>query len=158
MKQFGKAKHIHFVGIGGIGMSGLAELLINLGYRCQWFRSEGFRCHQKTHDTGMPGVQGAQARQHTGSRRGGLFFGRSAFQNPELQEAKDRYIPVIPRAEMLAELMRLKYGVAIAGAHGKTTTTSMVASILMRGGTRSHSDHRRAPGYLGRLKCQAGPG
>ena len=132
MKQFGKAKHIHFVGIGGIGMSGLAELLINLGYivsgsdlkdsaatkRLSTLGCRVFRGHKPDN------IQGADVV---------VYSSAVGFQNPELREAKDRYIPVIPRAEMLAELMRLKYGVAIAGAHGKTTTTSMVASILMRG-------------------------
>ena len=132
MKQFGKAKHIHFVGIGGIGMSGIAELLINLGYevsgsdlkdspmtrRLAALSGLVFKGHKEEH------VEGADVV---------VYSSAVASENPEIQEAKRRSIPVIPRAEMLAELMRLKYGVAIAGAHGKTTTTSMVASILTCG-------------------------
>ncbi len=132
MKQFGKAKHIHFVGIGGIGMSGIAELLINLGYevsgsdlkdspmtrRLAALSGLIFKGHKEEH------VEGADVV---------VYSSAVASENPEIQEAKKRSIPVIPRAEMLAELMRLKYGVAIAGAHGKTTTTSMVASILTCG-------------------------
>ena len=132
MKQFGKAKHIHFVGIGGIGMSGIAELLINLGYevsgsdlkdspmtrRLAALSGLVFKGHKEEH------VEGADVV---------VYSSAVASENPEIQEAKKRSIPVIPRAEMLAELMRLKYGVAIAGAHGKTTTTSMVASILTCG-------------------------
>jgi len=132
MKQFGKAKHIHFVGIGGIGMSGIAELLINLGYevsgsdlkdspmtrRLAALSGLIFKGHKEEH------VEGADVV---------VYSSAVVSENPEIQEAKKRSIPVIPRAEMLAELMRLKYGVAIAGAHGKTTTTSMVASILTCG-------------------------
>ena len=132
MKQFGKAKHIHFVGIGGIGMSGIAELLINLGYevsgsdlkdspmtrRLAALSGVVFKGHKEEHIEGADVV---------------VYSSAVASENPEIQEAKKRSIPVIPRAEMLAELMRLKYGVAIAGAHGKTTTTSMVASILTCG-------------------------
>ncbi len=132
MKQFGKAKHIHFVGIGGIGMSGIAELLINLGYevsgsdlkdspmtrRLAALSGLVFKGHKEEH------VEGADVV---------VYSSAVVSENPEIQEAKKHSIPVIPRAEMLAELMRLKYGVAIAGAHGKTTTTSMVASILTCG-------------------------
>jgi len=132
MKQFGKAKHIHFVGIGGIGMSGLAELLINLGYIVSGSDLMDSTATRRLSKLGC--------RVFKGHDRGNLqeadvvvYSSAISLQNPELQEAKDRYIPVIPRAEMLSELMRLKYGVAIAGAHGKTTTTSMVASILTRG-------------------------
>ena len=132
MKQFGKAKHIHFVGIGGIGMSGLAELLINLGYVVSGSDLKDSAATKRLATLGCRVFRG-----HKGDNIQDadvvVYSSAVGFQNPELQEAKDRYIPVIPRAEMLAELMRLKYGVAIAGAHGKTTTTSMVASILMRG-------------------------
>lgn len=132
MKQFGKTKHIHLVGIGGIGMSGIAELLLNLGYkvsgsdmkdtavtrRLAGLGGEVFLGHREEH------VKGADVVVYSSA------VGRD---NSEILEAVRRYIPVVPRAEMLAELMRLKYGVAIAGAHGKTTTTSMVASILTCG-------------------------
>ncbi len=131
--MYGKIRHIHFVGIGGIGMSGIAEVLLNLGYQ----------------------VSGSDLRPSESTRRLESLGGRIAFghspdnlgdadvvvtstavkaDNVEVIEAQRRHVPVIPRAEMLAELMRMKYGVAVAGTHGKTTTTSMVATILVRGG------------------------
>lgn len=129
----GRVRKIHFVGIGGIGMSGIAEVLLNLGYE----------------------VSGSDLKENDNTRRlaglgGTIFIGHRAQQaqeasvvvissavaqdNPEVQEAHRRAIPVIPRAEMLAELMRLKHGIAVAGSHGKTTTTSMVAAVLDRAG------------------------
>jgi UDP-N-acetylmuramate--alanine ligase len=131
--MFRKIQKLHFVGIGGIGMSGIAELLLNLGYQ----------------------VSGSDLRQSPVTDRlaelgGRIFLGHEAANvegtdvvvissavradNIEVIEAKRLQIPVIPRAEMLAELMRLKYGVAIAGSHGKTTTTSMIATVLVHGG------------------------
>ncbi len=131
-----KTRHaaaVHFVGIGGIGMSGIAEVLLNLGYR----------------------VSGSDLKESETTRRlasmgATLFYGHRAENlshvdvvvissavkkdNPEVVAARDRKIPVIPRAEMLAELMRLKYAVAVAGSHGKTTTTSMVATVLNAAG------------------------
>ncbi len=132
MKQFGKAKHIHFVGIGGIGMSGIAELLINLGYEVSGSDLKDTAVTERLTELGGVVYRGHRAEQVEGAD---VVVYSSAVQktNPEVLEAKSRFIPVIPRAEMLAELMRLKYGVAIAGAHGKTTTTSMVASILTKG-------------------------
>ena len=79
-------------------------------------------------------------------------------ENPEILESRERAIPVIPRAEMLAELMRLKYGIAVAGAHGKTTTTTMIASILTTREPGPHHRHRGEARYLGRLQCQARAG
>ena len=132
MKQFGKAKHIHFVGIGGIGMSGIAELLINLGYEVS-----GSDLKDSPMTKRLAALSGLVFKGHKGKHVEGadvvVYSSAVASDNPEIREAKKRSIPVIPRAEMLAELMRLKYGVAIAGAHGKTTTTSMVASILTCG-------------------------
>ena len=132
MKQFGKAKHIHFVGIGGIGMSGIAELLINLGYEVSGSDLKNTAVTERLTELGGAVYSGHRAEQIEGAD---VVVYSSAVQktNPEVVEAKSRFIPVIPRAEMLAELMRLKFGVAIAGAHGKTTTTSMVASILTSG-------------------------
>ncbi len=132
MKQFGKAKHIHFVGIGGIGMSGIAELLINLGYEVSGSDLNDTAVTKRLRDLGGVVYQGHRAEQVEGADVV-VYSSAVKKENPELVEAKTRFIPVIPRAEMLAELMRLKYGIAIAGAHGKTTTTSMVASILTRG-------------------------
>lgn len=132
MKQFGKAKHIHFVGIGGIGMSGLAELLINLGYIVTGSDLKDSAATRRLAKMGARVFKG-HGRNNLQEADVVVYSSAVDLQNPELLEAKERCVPVIPRAEMLSELMRLKYGVAIAGAHGKTTTTSMVASILTRG-------------------------
>ncbi|RLB79201.1 MAG: UDP-N-acetylmuramate--L-alanine ligase [Deltaproteobacteria bacterium] len=133
MKRFGKIKHIHFIGIGGIGMSGIAELLVNLGYQVSGSDLKESSVTRRLEKLGAKVYLGHSPEQAEGAD---VVVYSSAVKenNPEIQYARERAIPVIPRAEMLAELMRLKYGVAIAGAHGKTTTTSMVASILTRGG------------------------
>ncbi len=133
MKGFGKIKRIHFVGIGGIGMSGIAELLINLGYQVSGSDLKDTVVTRRLTSMGARVYCGHSAENVRGAD---VVVYSSAVKecNPEIQYAREKAIPVIPRAEMLAELMRLKYGVAIAGAHGKTTTTSMVASILTRGG------------------------
>ena len=131
--MYGKIQKIHFIGIGGIGMSGIAEVLLNLGYQ----------------------VSGSDLRESDITRRlvelgGQIAYGHAAENvgqadvvvtstavhgnNVEVAEAQRLLIPVIPRAEMLAELMRMKYGIAVAGTHGKTTTTSMVATVLTHGG------------------------
>jgi UDP-N-acetylmuramate--alanine ligase len=132
MKKFGKAKHIHFAGIGGIGMSGIAELLLNLGYRVSGSDLKDTAVTRRLSQLGARIFQGHRE-EHIEVADVVVFSSAVPADNPEISEAKARYIPVIPRAEMLAELMRLKYGVAVAGAHGKTTTTSMLASILMCG-------------------------
>lgn len=132
MKKFGKTKHIHFVGVGGIGMSGIAELLINLGYRVSGSDLKTTAVTKRLAALGGDIFEGHRS-AHVKGADVVVYSSAVNRDNPELLEAKERYIPVIPRAEMLAELMRLKYGVAIAGAHGKTTTTSMVASILTGG-------------------------
>jgi len=132
MKQFGKTKHIHFVGIGGIGMSGISELLINLGYKVSGSDLKDTRVTRRLAALGGHIFHGHEI-EHAKGADVVVYSSAVRQDNPEILEAKDRYIPVITRAEMLAELMRLKYGVAIAGAHGKTTTTSMVASILTSG-------------------------
>lgn len=133
MRNFGKTRHVHFVGVGGIGMSGIAELLLNLGYRVSGSDVKDTPVTRRLRDLGAQVFEG-----HGGAHVEGadvvVFSSAVPRDNPEILSAKDRCIPVIPRAEMLAELMRLKYGVAVAGAHGKTSTTSMVASILTRGG------------------------
>jgi len=132
MKTFGKAKHIHLVGIGGIGMSGIAELLINLGYKVSGSDLKDSGVTRKLAAQGGHIFRGHKKEQVEGADVV-VFSSAVGSDNPEILEARERFIPVIPRAEMLAELMRLKYGVAIAGVHGKTTTTSMVASILTFG-------------------------
>lgn len=133
MKILGKTKHIHFIGIGGIGMSGIAELLINLGYSVSGSDLKASKVIKRLERLGSKVSIG----HNPGNIRGAdvvVYSSAVSFENPEIIEAREKGIPVIPRAEMLAELMRLKYGVSVAGAHGKTTTTSMVASILTAGG------------------------
>ncbi len=124
--------HIHFVGIGGIGMSGIAELLLNLGYRVSGSDLAATEITENLSQLGGIIYQGHAAPQIEGAD---VVVTSSAVadDNPEVLAARQNAVPVIPRAEMLAELMRLKYSVAIAGAHGKTSTTSLVAAILAAG-------------------------
>jgi len=131
--MYQKKYHIHFVGIGGIGMSGIAELLLNLGYKVSGSDLQTSEITERLKGLGGIIFAGHGADQINGAD---VVVTSSAVgrDNPEVLAAERISIPVIPRAEMLAELMRLKYSVAIAGAHGKTTTTSMVASILAQGG------------------------
>jgi UDP-N-acetylmuramate--alanine ligase len=133
MTTFGKIKHIHLVGIGGIGMSGIAELLINLGYHISGSDMRRTEVTEHLSDLGGEIFLGHRP-ENVGAADVVVFSSAVKEDNPELVEAREQSIPVIPRAEMLAELMRLKYGIAVAGAHGKTTTTSMIASILTQGG------------------------
>jgi UDP-N-acetylmuramate--alanine ligase len=131
--MFKKIKHIHFVGIGGIGMSGIAEVLLNLGYRVTGSDLKESDTTKRLRQLGGEILIGHRAENVTEPH---VVVISSAVKkdNVEVVAARERQIPVIPRAEMLAELMRLKYAVAIAGAHGKTTTTSMVATVLAAGG------------------------
>jgi UDP-N-acetylmuramate--alanine ligase len=131
--MYQKKYHIHFVGIGGIGMSGIAELLLNLGYKVSGSDLQTSEITERLKDLGGIIFAGHEADQISGAD---VVVTSSAVgrDNPEVLAAERISIPVIPRAEMLAELMRLKYSVAIAGAHGKTTTTSMVAAVLAQGG------------------------
>ena len=133
MAWLGRTRRVHFVGIGGIGMSGIAELVANLGYEVSGSdarRSDitdrlaglGVRIHTGHHASNVDNADVVVVSSAIGA------------DNPELVEARRRHVPVIARAEMLAELMRLRFGIAIAGAHGKTTTTSMVALMLERAG------------------------
>jgi UDP-N-acetylmuramate--alanine ligase len=124
---------IHFVGIGGIGMSGIAEALVALGYRVQGTDiAEGSNV-QRLRDHGIKVMIGHDA-AHLGDAQVVVVSSAIKRANPELQAARERLLPVVRRAEMLAELMRLKHSIAIAGTHGKTTTTSMVAALLDAGG------------------------
>jgi len=124
---------IHFVGIGGIGMSGIAEVLLNLGYAVS---GSDLRLSDTTRRLAALGGRIAEGHAAAHVADADVVVTSSAVgrDNPEVVEARARTIPVIPRAEMLAELMRLKYGVAIAGSHGKTTTTSMAAHLLAHAG------------------------
>ncbi len=131
--MFAKIQRIHFVGIGGIGMSGIAEVLLNLGYKVSGSDLKSSAVTQRLAGLGASTFEGHLAENIAGAE---VVVTSSAIsvENPEVTEAHKRHIPVIQRAEMLAELMRLKYGIAIAGMHGKTTTTSMVAAVLAGGG------------------------
>lgn len=131
--MYGKIKRIHFVGIGGIGMSGIAEVLLNLGYTVSGSDLRESDTVKRLRDLGAVISVGHSSENVEGA---GVIVISSAVNetNPEVIEARKRGIPVIPRAQMLAELMRLRYGIAVAGSHGKTTTTSMVATVLSHGG------------------------
>ncbi|MGB5157809.1 UDP-N-acetylmuramate--L-alanine ligase [Desulfobacterium sp. N47] len=131
--MYRKKYHIHFVGIGGIGMSGIAELLLNLGYKVSGsdmastditdrLKRLGGLLYKGHHESNIDGADVV------------VVSSAVSPENPEVVAAAQVSVPVIPRAEMLAELMRLKYSIAVAGAHGKTTTTSIVASVLAKGG------------------------
>jgi UDP-N-acetylmuramate--alanine ligase len=130
--MFAKIQRIHFVGIGGIGMSGIAEVLLNLGYQVSGSDLKGSAVTQRLAGLGATIFEGHRAENVPGSEVVVTSSAISA-ENPEVLEAREQHIPIIQRAEMLAELMRLKYGIAIAGMHGKTTTTSMVAAVLAAG-------------------------
>src|SRR5678816_2576710 len=131
--MFANIQRIHFVGIGGIGMSGIAEVLLNLGYNISGSDWKSSPVTQRLVSLGATAFEGHRAENVAGAE---VVVTSSAIttDNPEVAEARRLHIPVIQRAEMLAELMRLKYGIAIAGMHGKTTTTSMVAAVLAGGG------------------------
>jgi UDP-N-acetylmuramate--alanine ligase len=124
---------VHFVGVGGSGMSGIAELLANLGYAVSGSDTRLSPVTVHLASRGVEVFEGHEA-QHVGHADVVVYSSAIRPTNPEIVEATRRRIPVIPRAEMLAELMRLRYGIAVAGAHGKTTTTSMIALVLERGG------------------------
>lgn len=133
MYRKGKIKNIHFVGIGGSGMSGIAEVLLNLGYHISGSDLKETEVTRR--------LQALGCEIHYGHRRenvkeADVVVVSSAIRpgNPEVEVAEERHIPIIPRAEMLAELMRMKVGIAIAGTHGKTTTTSLIATVLAAGG------------------------
>ncbi len=133
MVMLRKTRRIHFVGIGGIGMSGIAEVLINLGYEVTGSDLEEGGTVRRLRALGGRVTRGHRAENVADAD---VVVTSSAVRpdNPEVLEARRRQVPVIPRAEMLAELMRIKYGIAIAGSHGKTTTTSMVAQVLSGAG------------------------
>src|SRR5437667_518191 len=133
MVMLRKTRRLHFVGIGGIGMSGIAEVLVNLGYQVTGSDLEEGATVQRLRAMGATVARGHLA-EGVGDADVVVVSSAVRPDNPEVLEARRRQIPVIPRAEMLAELMRIKYGVAIAGSHGKTTTTSMVAQVLAGAG------------------------
>src|SRR5258708_1773390 len=131
--MFAKIQRIHFVGIGGIGMSGIAEVLLTLGYKVS---GSDLKLSPVTHRLARLGATIFEGHSAENAEGAEVVVISSAVneRNPEVETARRRHVPVIQRAEMLAELMRIKYGIAIAGMHGKTTTTSMVAAVLAAGG------------------------
>src|SRR5450432_162711 len=127
--MFAKIQRIHFTGIGGIGMSGIAEVLLNLGYKISGSDLKLTPITELLSAMGATIYEGHAAANLAGARA--LVVSSAVDEhNPEVQEARRMQTPVIPRGELLAELMRLKYGIAIAGSHGKTTTTSLTATVL----------------------------
>jgi UDP-N-acetylmuramate--alanine ligase len=128
-----KVRHVHFVGIGGAGMSGIAEVLVNLGYQVS---GSDLAANAATRRLARLGAKVFldHAAQHVNGADAVVVSSAVRADNMEVAAARERHIPVVPRALMLAELMRLKQGIAIAGTHGKTTTTSLVASVLAEGG------------------------
>ncbi len=130
---FGNFQRIHLIGIGGSGMSGIAEVLLALGYAVSGSDIKPSTTTERLRNLGARIFDGHEAQHVHGAQ---VVVASSAVRpdNPEIVEARKQKIPVIPRAEMLAELMRLKYGIAVAGAHGKTTTTSLIASVLAAAG------------------------
>ena len=129
-----KKHKIHFVGIGGIGMSGIAEVLLNSGYAVSGSDLQASEATRRLSSLGAQIFVGHQEDNISGKPSVVVISTAVKYANPEVLEARRRHIPVIPRAEMLAELMRMKFGVAVAGSHGKTTTTSMVSAVLSAAG------------------------
>lgn len=128
-----KIKHIHFVGIGGVGMNGIAEVLLNLGYQVSGSDLADSAATQRLKKLGAT-VYVGHAESHLVHADAVVVSTAVSSDNPEVLAARARNIPVVPRAVMLAELMRLKQGIAVAGTHGKTTTTSLTASVLAKAG------------------------
>jgi len=128
-----KVKHLHFVGIGGAGMNGIAEVLINSGYQVSGSDLAENAATQRLKQLGATIYRG-HAKEHLSDVDAVVVSTAVKADNPEVMAARERHIPVVPRAMMLAELMRLRQGIAVAGTHGKTTTTSLTASILAKGG------------------------
>lgn len=128
-----RIRHIHFVGIGGAGMSGIAEVLLNLGYSVSGSDLKASAVTARLVELGATVCQGHRA-EHVAGCDVVVISSAVAEDNPEVVAARAMRVPVVPRAEMLAELMRFRYGIAVAGTHGKTTTTSLITSLLAEGG------------------------
>ncbi len=129
--MFGRFKHLHFVGIGGAGMSGIAEILVNLGYQVSGSDSTPSEMTVYLAGLGIR-IDNAHVAENVAGTDVVVISSAIGESNPEVQEARRRGIPVIKRAEMLGELMRLKFSIGVAGTHGKTTTTSMIGMILQQ--------------------------
>ncbi len=130
---FHRVKDVHFVGIGGVGMSGIAEILLSLGFRVSGSDLQDSETTRRLQSQGAR-IFAGHRKENLGKADVVVFSSAVSRENPEVTEARYRQIPVIPRAEMLAELMRMQTSIAVAGMHGKTTTTSMIASILSTAG------------------------
>src|SRR3989441_1082350 len=130
--MFKRYQQIHFVGIGGAGMSGIAEILLNLGYRVTGSDQRRNEVVERLEQLGAKVFVG-HAPSHIEGAHVVVYSSAVSRENIEVQVARQRQIPTIPRAEMLAEMMRLKYGIAVGGTHGKTTTTSMIGAVLAEG-------------------------
>ncbi len=132
-EAMGRTRHLHFVGIGGAGMNGIAQVMLNLGYEISGSDLADNQATRRLSEQGATIYTGHAAEQVKGAD---AVITSSAVteENPEVAAARSARIPVVPRAEMLAEIMRFRYGVAVAGTHGKTTTTSLIASLLIEGG------------------------
>src|SRR5437870_4371082 len=130
--MFKRYQQIHFVGMGGSGMSGIAEILVNLGYRVTGSDQRRNDAVERLATLGAKVFIGHRA-EHVEGAHVVVYSSAVSRDNVEVQAARQHQIPTIPRAEMLAELMRLKYGIAVAGTHGKTTTTSMIGAVLAEG-------------------------
>ena len=131
--RMGRIRSIHFVGIGGVGMAGIAEVLLNLGYQVQGSDLQLSAVTDRLTRLGAQ-IHAGHSAEQVADTDVVVISSAVASNNPEITEAQRRRIPVIKRAEMLAELMRFRYGIAVAGTHGKTTTTSLIASVLAEGG------------------------
>ena len=132
--MFSTVRKIHFVGIGGIGMSGIAEILLDQGFKITGSDKQLSDITERLANLGAKIYEGHSPEHVEPDVDVVVYSSAVKLDNPEIQEAMRRKIPVIRRAEMLAELMRLKYGIGVAGTHGKTTTTSMVGLVLIEGG------------------------
>jgi len=132
--MFSSIKKIHFVGIGGAGMSGIAEILLNEGFKISGSDKSLSDVTERLQQLGAIIFEGHKAKNIADDVDALVYSSAVTMDNEEVVEANRRKIPIIRRAEMLAEVMRLKYGIGIAGTHGKTTTTSMTSLVLMEGG------------------------
>ena len=132
--MFSSIKKLHFIGIGGIGMSGIAEILLNEGFKISGSDRALSEVTERLQNLGAITFEGHRASNIANDVDTVVYSSAVQPDNPEILEAQQRKIPIVRRAEMLAEVMRLKYGIGIAGTHGKTTTTSMTSLVLMEGG------------------------
>ena len=131
-ETMGRMRKLHFVGIGGAGMNGIAQVMLNLGYQISGSDIKANPATDRLAEQGAT-IYIGHATENVSGVDAVVISSAVKADNPEVLAARDQRIPVVPRAEMLAEIMRFRYGVAVAGTHGKTTTTSLVASLLIEG-------------------------